>query len=276
VLAYHTSIDPPERVKLDRRILLDFCPIDQSFEKQIDDPANPRNAGYAANLRAWRKAFDGEISVYSYYRKYAWRSLPVLIPGYIQRDLTWYGTQPVQGISSYAEPGDWGAYELNHYVLGHLAWNPRVSVEAVVGPFCSARFGAAAGPARAAMERLGDLARTYGSIPNTSLKSVEEIRGARGELDAQGDAIRRAAAAATGPHASALKRLGLAIEYARRDLEIQEQRAAKTTDAARAKVRELAEFLAAHKDDGVFLVHARLDPQRLLQSYGLAPRRPVN
>ena len=26
-----------------------------------------------------------------------------------------------------AEPGDWGIYELNHYVLGRLAWNPTTS-----------------------------------------------------------------------------------------------------------------------------------------------------
>jgi len=39
----------------------------------------------------------------------------------MQKDLQWYAKLPVQGVSTYAEPGDWFTYELNHYVLA--AWH---------------------------------------------------------------------------------------------------------------------------------------------------------
>jgi len=273
VLAYHTSITPPERVKLDSRILVDFCPISQCFEKPINDPSDPRNAMYASGLKAWRKAFDGDISIYSYYRKYAWKSLPVIIPGYMQRDLEWYLTQPVQGISSYAEPGDWGAYELNHYTLGRLAWNPAAEVDAVIREFCEARYGPAGRTAAGALVRLGDVVRTHGSIPSTALKESAAVRRARAELDAEAATLTEAAGSLTDPaHAAAVKRLLLSYDYARRDLEIQDDRAAMRPQA-RKKVEDLAAFLVAHAGDGVFLIHGRTQAARLLQSYGLEPRR---
>ncbi len=75
VLAYHTSITPPEHERIDKSILLDYCPINQQFDFAIDDPTAKINADYAQHLLEWRKAFDGDISIYSYYRKYAWDSL---------------------------------------------------------------------------------------------------------------------------------------------------------------------------------------------------------
>lgn len=268
VLAYQTSVTPPERVKLDSRILLDFCPINQCFEKPINDPSDPRNAAYAAGLQAWRKAFDGEISIYSYYRKYAWKSLPVIIPAYIQRDLAWYRNVPTQGISTYAEPGDWGAYELNHYVLGRLAWDPAADVSATTDEFCTARYGPAAPAARRALERLGEALRSCGSIPNSSLKTPEQIGAARAAIEATVKEIGTVRPADPGTSA-ALRRLGLCCEYARRDLAIQEARAGNATADARKQARELAAFLAAHPDDGVLLLHSRTEAARLLRSYGL-------
>src|SRR5207237_2345152 len=84
IIAYAAALRPPEHVKLDQSVLVDFCPIGQQFDHQINDPAAGKNADYVANLAAWRKAFDGDISIYSYYRKYAWDSLPVIIPHYMQ------------------------------------------------------------------------------------------------------------------------------------------------------------------------------------------------
>ena len=111
-------------------MLVDFCPINQSFELPFGDPTSMRNAEYAKDLRGWRGAFDGDLSLYSYYRKYAWQSLPVVLPRYMQRDLQFFGTIGVRGVSTYAEPGDWFAYELNHYALARLAWDQQTDVDA--------------------------------------------------------------------------------------------------------------------------------------------------
>jgi hypothetical protein len=86
-IAYHRTIAPPESFPMDKNTLIDICPIAQCFEYQIYDDRSDVNAGYVASIRAWRKAFEGDISIYSYYRKYAWKSLPVVFPQYIQKDL---------------------------------------------------------------------------------------------------------------------------------------------------------------------------------------------
>ena len=99
IIAYSKALLPPTMVKLDERILVDFCPINQSFEVPINDPSSTRNAEYITALTAWRKQFAGDIGLYSYYRKYAWKSLPALIPHYMQADLRYYRSLPLAATS---------------------------------------------------------------------------------------------------------------------------------------------------------------------------------
>lgn len=66
---------------------------------QIYSAKSSENRGYQKALGAWRTDFSGDIGIYSYYRKSAWRSLPNVIPHYIGRDMKWYATVAVQGIS---------------------------------------------------------------------------------------------------------------------------------------------------------------------------------
>ncbi len=75
-IAYAACVAPPAKATLDPSVLVDFCPIGQCFEVQINDPASDKNAAYVQQLKDWLKSFKGDISIYSYYRKYAWRSLP--------------------------------------------------------------------------------------------------------------------------------------------------------------------------------------------------------
>ena len=192
IIAYAKAISPPTTRKMDKSVLVDFCPIQQCFEVQINDPSSEINAMYVKELTAWRKAFDGDISIYSYYRKYAWKSLPNLIPHYMQRDLQFYGTIPTQGISSYAEPGDWFTYELNHYVLGNLAWNPSVDVDGLIKKFAEARFGSSAEAAMSTYAVLEDVVRHACGIPGTSLKTVDELTKAQEKLDLSAEELRTA------------------------------------------------------------------------------------
>ena len=73
-------------------ILVDVCPIGQNFDFAIDDPRSSNNAGYAALIRKWRGSFTGHLGLYSYYRRYAWLSLPMILPHYMQHDLQWYAS----------------------------------------------------------------------------------------------------------------------------------------------------------------------------------------
>jgi alpha-glucuronidase len=113
-------------------------------------------------------------------RKYAWNSLPNIIPHYIQEDLRWYRVVGVAGVSTYAEPGDWFTYELSHCVLGRLAWDPDTKVGAVIDEFCTARYGPEAALAREVFAGLESIVRHACSLPGTRLKTVAEQRIRRG------------------------------------------------------------------------------------------------
>jgi hypothetical protein len=275
IIAYSSYLEPPKNVAVDENVLVDFCPISQHFDAQINDPAN-KNKTYADALRAWRKSFRGDISIYSYYRKYAWDSLPVIIPHYIQKDLQWYATLPTQGVSVYSEPGDWFTYELNHYVLAALAWDPDVDVDALVQKFCAARYGDEAAVAKKTFDKLENIVRVYGSVPNVPLKSPDAIAQAEAETKALLYDVTAAAGHATDATIRrSLERLGLMCTYALRDLEIQHLRA---TNAPREQVVEQAKALHAwvksHADDGVFLIKdQRLNVNRMLTRYGVGEAR---
>jgi hypothetical protein len=266
MIAYAAALNPPEHAKLDKDVLVDFCPIGQQFDHQINDPIAQKNTEYASGLTAWRKAFGGDISIYSYYRKYAWDSLPVIIPHYMQKDLQWYASVPVQGISSYSEPGDWFTYELNHYTLAKLAWNPDADVDALVQGFCKARYGQSADLAQHALMTLAEYERSVSSIPNIILKTAGHIEIALGKIKTIRTQVQQD---------GALTKLALMLEYAQRDLEIQKLRA---TSADATKIQELGQelhdFLQAHADNGVFLVKDQRGAiGRLLNRYGIKAKR---
>jgi hypothetical protein len=250
MIAYQPVLLPPEK-ELNRDVLVDFCPINQSFEKQIYDPGSSNNAAYADALLKWRKKFAGSIGLYSYYRKYGWRSLPNIIPHYMQQDMKWYAQVPVQGVSTYAEPGDWFTYELNHYVLGHLAWNPDAGVDSLVNGFCRARYGAGWDLARQVYAALENTVRMEGNIPYTALKPAQQTAKALKELTA----LRETVTSFRAPAAlrQNFSRLSLMLDYAIYDLQIQEARSGSPA-AAEEKTEQMVRFLEANRHQGVFIL----------------------
>ncbi|HEU6453662.1 MAG TPA: DUF4838 domain-containing protein [Gemmatimonadaceae bacterium] len=269
MVAYAHAKMPPKRVTLPADILVDFCPIGQDFDVPIYDPAGSNNATYVRAIQAWRRTYSGDIGLYSYYRKYAWRSLPNVIPHYMQRDIQWYASVPLQGISSYAEPGDWYTYELNHYTLGHLAWNPNVDVDSLIDGYTHVRYGAKSEVARAALAALESSFRLRGSIPYSAVDSAAQIALALDSIDASLAAVVTAReSAGRGRTAANLARLALMLEFAKRDLSIQNARARGASPAdVRKMVRSLVGFLTANKDRGVFVVYGGDDFTRYLTHY---------
>jgi hypothetical protein len=254
IIAYADALLPPATVSLDREVTVDFCPIDQSFDAPIDDAGTANNARYVAALQQWRREHPGPLGLYSYYRKYAWRSLPVMIPHYLQRDLRFYASVPVQRISTYGEPADWFTYELNYLAFGKLAWNPDADVDSLVARYAAARFGPALTEARAALETLERSYRLRASIPFSAQDTPAQLDSAANELMSRLAALPRAGEDLTAGQRANLDRLALMLEMARRDVLIQ---AARTRGAPAASVaalvEELVRFIGAHASDGVFL-----------------------
>lgn len=263
IIAYAHALLPPNTVTLDREVIVDFCPIDQSFDAPIDDRGTVNNARYVAALEEWRRAHPGPLGLYSYYRKYAWRSLPIVIPHYMQRDLRFYAAVPVQRISTYAEPADWSTYELNHFAFGKLAWNPETDVDSLVARYAAVRYGAAEGEARTALAELEDVYRLRASIPFSAQDTPAELDTAAAMLVSRLASLRDARKSVSGGQRASVDRLALMLEMAGRDVRIQAARTrGAAPDSVAAQVAGLVRFIAAYANAGVFLSRGYADDLR--------------
>lgn len=268
-IAYSHFTQAPT-VPLDPSVLVDFCPINQSFVVQIDDATAKTNADYVRDLQGWRKAFGGDISIYSYYRKYAWQSLPTVLPHYIQKDLQFYAKVPVQGMSTYSEPGDWFAYELNHYALARLAWDPSLDVDALIRDFCEHRYGSAAPVAMQALDLLEQTVRTHGTLPFTPRPPAPELASAAGKIR---DAIVKLEDAASTTKDPAVRynlgRLGVCCEYACRDIDLARMKAEqRPAEEMQKGLGELEALIQSHTKEGEFAINGiRLGHKQLEDRY---------
>jgi len=252
IIAYADALYPPREHRLDPDVIVDFCPIDQNFDSPID--GDVPNVRYAAALLEWRRAHPGQLGAYTYYRKYAWRSLPVLIPHNMQRDMRWYARVPVQRISTYAEPADWFTYELNYLAFGTLAWNPEANVDSLVARYAETRFGAAHEAAAAAIATLENEYRLRGSIPFSASDTPEELRHAEASLASRLASLHDARATVSGAEAASLDRLAQMVGLALRDVRIQDARVrGDSPHAVATQIDALVRFINANADAGVFL-----------------------
>ncbi|MEJ7691861.1 DUF4838 domain-containing protein [Daejeonella sp.] len=271
IIAYSFALFPSDKEVLDKDVLVEICPIDQSFEYQINDPSAPTNAEYVKAIMAWRKSFPGNISFYSYYRKQAWRSLANIGPHYLQKDMQWIKSVPMSGISCYAEQGDWFSYELNHYTLAKLAWDPGINVDSLSAIFYKNRYGKKWETARNAYQLIEKTVPVYGSIPFSTLKSPEAIKRAQNSIHAEMARLRSASEISTDPEVKAnFVRLLLVFEYIRFDLNIQHSRAAAIPkEQIFTEVRKLVDFLEANAGKGVVILTGNNDYARFTKKYGL-------
>lgn len=273
MIAYQPVLMPPEKVQLNKNILVDFCPINQSFEKQIYDSGSANNYSYDQALKFWRHTFKGDIGLYSYYRKYAWHSLPNVIPHYIQKDMEWYSKLPLQGISTYAEPGDWFTYELNHYILGHTGWDSAINIDSLIDQYCILRYGRFHKTARDAYTVLENIVPHYCSIPFSTLKPTVQITQSKQRILNQIRALHQVRLKCDGNIKENVSRLLLMMQYAYHDLEIQELISASgNTGRIEGKIKELSVFLGENKDKGLFIISTKDELTSLMNHYKMNKR----
>ena len=272
-IAYSNHLLPSQRYPLTKDIRVDFCPIHQNFQTQVDDPAHKENRQYVEALSAWKRQFKGEMTLYSYFRKYAWRSLPILLPGYMQHDLRYFHSNGLNGVSVYSVPGDWFTYELNHYALGRLAWNLDTDIDALVDDYVRHRFGPLAEPAGEAIAALVDIARQNCAIPFSKRQPPEQLRSAMARITQRQRKLAQACSKLNDPLASAYiahaQRLDLMLEYLIMDLRTQIRRADKATpEELREMTDAIRAFFKQHADRGVVSVNNFALDRRLDNAYG--------
>ncbi len=227
-IAYSYYLKPPGRVIIDQpNILMDFCPISRSFAYPIWDTASAENARYDRILKSWLdgKAFKGEMGFYSYYTKYAWRSLPVVVPHLIQREMAYLHSIGVDGIGCFSELGNWFTYQLNHYVIAEASWNSAVNVDSLINDYTTTDFGPAAKFVTRyfkIMERTVPLAsRIQGTPPAT----FAEMQKYMHDFETCEELLKRALSASSGNEEAGflIHKLELCLQYATLDLQIREE-----------------------------------------------------
>lgn len=227
-IAYSYYLKPPGRVIIDQpNILMDFCPISRSFAHPIWDTASAENARYDRILESWLdgRAFKGEMGFYSYYTKYAWRSLPVVIPHLIQREMAYWHSLGVVGIGCFSEPGNWFTYQLNHYVIAEASWNSAVNVGSLINNYTTTEFGPAAKFVTRyfkIMERTVPLAsRIQGTPPAT----FAEMQKYMHDFETCKKLLKRALSVSSGNEEAEflIHKLELSLQYATLDLKIREE-----------------------------------------------------
>lgn len=255
-LAYRYTT-PPQNTELNENILLDFCPIGQNFEYQLYEKGYTRNEDYSKNLNDWIKMFKGNICIYSYFRKYAWRSLPNIIPHYMQNELKYFKKLGIRGISVYSEPGDWFTYGINHYIFAELSWNPDIDVESLVRNYTDVVYANAGQTAMDIYLELEDIVRFACNIAHTSVKEPQayvaysnRIRTCRNRIAAitqnlQTDNFIR----------QNLKRLDLMLEYTEKSIAFMHAKSLNNEDQMNQLNTDIRSFLKEHATEGIFIPH---------------------
>jgi hypothetical protein len=254
-LAYSRYIAPTQIVTLNDKVLLDFCPINQCFEYQIYEGGAASNEVYNNELVKWTKSFSGDISIYSYFRKYAWRSLPNIIPYYMQHELNYYHSIGAKGISVYSEPGDWFTFGLNHFVLSYLAWNPNADVETLIKAYSNQIYRQAAPVAVFVYNELEDIVRFACNLPFTTMKKPEQYGDYSARITNCRQKVKTAIDENNGNpfiHRN-LIRLDLMLEYANKSIGVMRSKSFGNKEATASLEADVKSFLRENADEGVFI-----------------------
>lgn len=256
-LAYNRYTTPTQQITLNKKVLLDFCPIGQNFEYQFFEKGNARNEGYNKDLNAWINVFDGDVSIYSYFRKYAWRSLPNIIPHYMQNELKYYRELGVRGISVYSEPGDWFTYGVNHYVFSQLAWNPDITVNDLIARYSQVVYGEADSTAIAVYQELEDIVRFACNIAHTTIKSPEQYDQYMNRVKACRNQVKLSLnkESANISYRQNLERLDLMLVYVMKSICYMRSKALNDKEQTDQSDADIRLFLKEHAQKGVFIPH---------------------
>jgi Domain of unknown function (DUF4838)/Glycosyl hydrolase family 67 N-terminus len=267
-IAYATYIAPPSLYKPAPGVVMDFCPIDRSFESPLYESGYARNEQYFHELEDWmRDGMDAsDITIYSYIAKYAWRSLPVLIPHLIVDEARRFQSMGVGGFATYSEPGNWATYELDHYITARALWNPDIETSKALDEYAAKRYGAAGRFVLAYLQLTEDTVVHAIDIPGTQLSVakqrmlVEQFKPAAALL-----AQARAAGGQSPAAQVLLAQLEHQYRYVENEMNLRLALLVASQGSARGQLPSLANLLAdrsriidSDQGDGVILHDSRI------------------
>ncbi|MDQ3811269.1 MAG: DUF4838 domain-containing protein [Chloroflexota bacterium] len=228
-------------------VIIDVATYDRSHAEPIFG-GSPPNKQYARVIEQWRVAYPGnEVGIHEYYRRYAWRSLPVALPRLIGEDVAYYCSRGASGLGFYSEPADWLTYELNHLLAAALVWDSRLDVAAWLKSHLVERYGPAAGVVGQCMGLLEEAGRLLFDRPAGDFMSAAKVAGAR-------ERYARARSLLGRPAGVLLEGLVSSLDYALADLDISYFSVVEPDPSRRHAAREtVARFLQQRRFDGIAL-----------------------
>jgi hypothetical protein len=267
-IAYESYTAPPAQIKPDPGILMDFCPIDRSFESPLYASAYPKNEEYFHHLQSWIGGVmdPSNITVYSYITKYAWRSLPMVIPHLIVDDVRRFQSMGIGGLATYSEPGSWATFELDHYITARALWNPQLDLKQELADYASERYGAAGPAVLAYLNLVEEVVPHAVGIPGTEL-TLEKQRMMIADFGPAAGLLQQAHAAAAGDAAvqALLAKLDRSHTYVQNEMELRLSLLLNARGWSNRELSKLSQLLEertsiiqASSNDGVILHDGRI------------------
>jgi hypothetical protein len=151
--AYLETMAPPEKpagARADSASLVTFFPYYRCYFHTLTDSACTEINARIANawdgwVRSRSRAYTGPLGVCEYWNVSWFKSLPIVIPHVIARDLAAYRDAGVKSFL-YMHPltAAWGSWRLNHLVMSEALWSPGFDVDSLVADYASRAFPSAA------------------------------------------------------------------------------------------------------------------------------------
>lgn len=269
-IAYASHDQPPTSSYMyDETVFIDFAPYFRSYRETVFDPNSGVNKPLINLIKKWKDAYNGNLTMYEYYRRYAFHSLPVVFPQLIGQELPYYEQLGMDGIGTYSEPGDWIPFEITHLILAQLSWNVHLNAQELIQGYIQARYGAASAEMSEYFRLVEEAGRAVFSNPPGDYNNSAGVTKMRNNyLQAKAQISGAQTKVATGsPEAYMLQRLMWNIEFAIADTEGDYYRL--QGDNANANVAKLhaQTLLNAHRYDGIMLQNS-YSVRRYINGYG--------
>lgn len=257
-IAYASHVQPPsEQYLYDESILIDFAPYFRSYRDSVFSPANQ---SVINQINSWKSKFEGTFTMYEYYRRYAFHSLPIVLPQLIGEELPYYKQFGMDGIGTYSEPGDWITFEITHFILAKMSWNAELNASELIEDYIEARFGGASDDMKTYFQLVEEAGRSIYNSPTGDMNNATRVTEMRSKyLQAKQNLENALAKAISGSKESyMIERLLWNIDFSIADVSVDYYRLLGD-NANMAESRMQAQHaMNKHRFDGIILQNSYL------------------
>lgn len=257
-IAYQSHLDPPdEEYMFNKDTIMDYAPIARSQSIPIYEG---KNKAFTDIIDQWRNAFDGDFSIYTYYRRYSYHSAPIILPKLIGEDLPYYQEQGVNGISLYSEPADWLTFELTHLITADMSWDTSIDVNKYMKSYIQNRYGMAASEMENYFDLVEDAGRALFYKPFHSYDQLDNIEKARANYEkAKKELTKAREKVSKGTSMDfMLQRLDWNMDYTQADIDYSYYKLKNDTANQEIAKQNAMKLVLDHRFDGIILQNVYL------------------